>query len=166
MIEEWREVVGAEDKYEVSSLGRVRTKPRILKAWLTNGYPTVSIGKGKKEYVHRLVCEAFNGASTGESKLVAHADGSKDNNTPENLRWATYSENLADSIAHGTCRLPQYANPRKGEKHGMAVLSAAKVASIKNECRDGIARMDIARKYGISRNHLWRILRGKSWGTQ
>ena len=161
-MEEWRDVVGSEDRYEVSSLGRVRAKARLLKPWNMSGYKAVSLGKSRKTSVHRLVCEAFHGPAPSEGLLVAHTDGSRDNNAATNLRWATYSENLADSIGHGTCRLPQYYRPLKGEQHGMAKLTDAQTEEIRAECPDGKARFEVAERYGISRNHLWRILRGRA----
>lgn len=163
MHEEWRDVVGAEDRYEVSSFGRIRAKAKILNPWITNGYEYVSLGRGIKKPVHRIVCEAFHGDQPGPNMVVAHADGSRNNNKIENLRWATYAENLQDSIKHGTCRLPQYADIRKGERHGMARLSKEQVEDIKSKCAGGMSRIAVAEEYGISRNHLWRILRGISW---
>ena len=77
-IEIWKPIEGYEDYYEVSNLGRVRSKDRIICRKIYgfqrkpgvlmnptdngNGYLIVSLnrhGKRKNHYVHRLVAEAF-----------------------------------------------------------------------------------------------------------
>lgn len=48
--------------------------------------------KSKKVPIHRLVAEAF--IPNPENKAtVDHIDGNRKNNSIDNLRWATYSEN-------------------------------------------------------------------------
>ena len=78
MEEEWKDVIGFEDYYEVSNLGRVRSKDRTIiyengkvvhrksrvKKPTTDGnyYPRVGLqvrGKLTMKMVHRLVAEAF-----------------------------------------------------------------------------------------------------------
>lgn len=103
--EEWRPVVGFEGKYEVSSLGRIRSLMRkgspapILKPFEKHGYLYVKIG-GKDRRVHRLVAAAFLQAETGKP-VVRHLDGNRANNEVTNLAWGTSSENALDTIAHG-----------------------------------------------------------------
>jgi len=109
-FEEWRPVVGWEAKYEVSSLGRVRTLPRwgvpgtVLKpathAW---GYQMVGlsmIGRHSTRAVHRLVGEAFLGPRP-EGLETRHMDGNPANNAAANLRYGTKSENAQDRVRHG-----------------------------------------------------------------
>jgi hypothetical protein len=60
------------------------------------GYLTVGHG-GHRLKVHRLVAMAY--LPNPESKgAVNHKDGVKDNNTVENLEWATRSENIKHSF--------------------------------------------------------------------
>lgn len=60
-----------------------------------NGYLIVDLcmnNKSKKVPIHRLVAEAF--IPNPENKAtVDHIDGNRKNNSIDNLRWATYSEN-------------------------------------------------------------------------
>jgi len=56
--EEWRDVVGFESNYEVSSEGRVRNKHtgNTLRPWIAGyGYQYVDPGQKKRRTVHSLV---------------------------------------------------------------------------------------------------------------
>jgi hypothetical protein len=63
--------------------------------------------------VHRLVCEAFNGAPAREGLQAAHFDGNVLHNVPSNLRWATSAENAADKERHGRVPRGDQSGPRK-----------------------------------------------------
>lgn len=75
--------------YEVSTDGRVRnTKTgRIINGRLNNknGYYRVNI-RGKDEYIHRLVINAF-GTNDNSNLCVRHIDGNRTNNALSNLEW-------------------------------------------------------------------------------
>lgn len=118
-FEEWRPVLGFEGFYEVSSYGRVRSldrrivastgrvsnlRGRVLKQKLNHNYLKVNLHMPQKvryACVHRLVCEAFHGASPSWDSVVRHLNGQRLDNRPENLRWGTAAENTADMISHG-----------------------------------------------------------------
>ena len=112
MSEEWRDVVGYEGLYQVSSEGRVKSleradswgrtvKERILKpAVRGNGYLFVVLcagGKQKKFFVHRLACQAFH-ENTDNKPQVNHINEDKTDNRACNLEWCTGREN----VNHGT----------------------------------------------------------------
>lgn len=119
--ERWLPVVGYEDRYEVSDLGRVRSTPRtivevrgitakrggrMMKLKRTErGYMRVGLSLGGKHqrghFVHCLVAEAFIGPRP-EGQEVCHADGDGTNNALSNLRWDTHSNNMLDAVKHGT----------------------------------------------------------------
>jgi hypothetical protein len=115
VTEEWRDVVGLEGLYQVSSHGRVRSLDRVITrktgakqsykgkllkpALLKVGYLYVNI-RGSKA-VHRLVLEAFVGPCP-EGMECRHLDGTRTNNHLSNLRWGTSSENNQDILDHGT----------------------------------------------------------------
>ena len=114
MNEEWRPIPGWEDRYEISSTGRVaslptRTWPRrnILKPvpHTRGGYLYVNLVRDNQQHhrkIHALVCEAFNGARPDSATIVRHIDGDILNNSPSNLAWGNTSENLLDAVRHGT----------------------------------------------------------------
>lgn len=86
------------ENYSINENGEVRNDKtgKILAVNINvhNGYPFVSLWNGnkcKKATVHRLMAEAF--IPNPENKpTVDHKDGNRKNNSLDNLRWATYSE--------------------------------------------------------------------------
>ena len=113
-MEAWKPVVGYEDCYEVSSLGRVRSvdrsngrrliKGRLLKErLLPNGRPRVSLSSGGRAvdaYTYRLVLEAFTGPCPPGMEAL-HWDDNVGNNAIHNLRWGTRAENMRDMSRNG-----------------------------------------------------------------
>lgn len=107
----WRPIPGYEGTYEVSTLGRVRSRPRertrggILKTPPgTSGYPEVRLyadGVGRTRRIHVLVCLAFLGPCPAGLE-VRHLDDDKTNPTLPNLLYGTRSENVLDRVRLGT----------------------------------------------------------------
>lgn len=106
MEEIWAEVYGFDHLYEISNLGRLRTKfagkrgytkeYRIIEP-LNNGkgYLRFNLrlnGKQKTAYVHRLVAEAFISNPNGY-KEINHKDENKANNCSDNLEWCNHLYN-------------------------------------------------------------------------
>ena len=71
--EEWKEIEWADSNYFISSKGRVlslcNSRPRILKAFMCNGYLCVSIC-GYDRRINRLVAKAF--IDNPDNKPIAH----------------------------------------------------------------------------------------------
>lgn len=111
MQEEWKKI---DDKYAVSTLGRVKSLPhyvpsksgskrlvreRILKQQLngSSGYFVVNLGDSRRcVLVHRLVAEAFIPNRKGNPQ-VNHKNGLKIDNRVSNLEWVTREENMLHS---------------------------------------------------------------------
>lgn len=95
--EKWLPVVGYEELYEVSNLGRVRNKHGrpVSQSVQVSGYKRVTLSKDNKpstKLVHRLVAEAFIPNPNGYN-IVNHKDENKLNNIVTNLEWCTQSYN-------------------------------------------------------------------------
>lgn len=105
-IEEWKPITGYEGDYEVSNLGRVRSKDllvwcgrsyyqkkgKLLKPGLSGtGYYTVSL-RGKTHKVACLVANAFL-IKESDSDYVNHIDGDKTNDNVANLEYVSPSSN-------------------------------------------------------------------------
>lgn len=113
--EVWKPVVGQEGRYEVSSIGRVRSidhavvgrdgrrqfrTGRILRASPDgHGYPRVWFGK-KARNVHRLLAEAFLPNPEGYPHVL-HWDDDPANLALTNLRWGTHAQNMRDIVRNG-----------------------------------------------------------------
>lgn len=120
--EEWRDVVGYEKYYSVSSLGRVRSDVprnkweagRILKPQVDKcSYLRVKLYKENSNEtlrVHKLVCDAFLGERP-ESMEVNHIRQPKSNNRISNLEYVTHKKNMEHAVENGLI------NPPRGENH-------------------------------------------------
>lgn len=94
MKEIWKDVIGHEGMYRVSSLGNVYSliSKRKLKKNISNrGYERVTIGC-KQLSVHRIVCNAFL-PKCDVKNIVNHKNGVKHDNRLENLEWVSSREN-------------------------------------------------------------------------
>lgn len=115
MTEEWKDVVGFENTYEISNLGKVRSKDRIIKysdgriihrksfikkpTYTQGGYPRIGLqvnGKLVMKFVHRLVAEAFI-PNPNNYPIINHKDEDKNNFQASNLEWCNYSYNTSYS---------------------------------------------------------------------
>ena len=106
MNEEWKDVVGYEGKYKISSTGKVwsnsHKKEMALQSHL--GYYSVILQKDKtmaRKRVSRLVYEAFR-EPIPKGLQVDHIDRNKKNNNVENLRCVTAFENQFNREARRT----------------------------------------------------------------
>ena len=139
----WKDILGYEGLYQVSSFGRVRSLDRYVE--YSNG--RIHLHKGKvlsllkgeygyiqvslyynrkmyKKYVHRLVAEAFL-LNPDNLPEVNHIDEDKSNNSVDNLEWCTakYNNN------YGTARI------------------RAKETAIKNGNCTGLSKEEYRKKY-------------------
>lgn len=116
----WKKVTISpyEEKYEISSQGRIRSlhkkTPKILKVTLRAEYLGIQLNnKVHATYsIHRLVALAFL-PNPNDYKIVNHKNGDKLDNSVHNLEWVTSSYNISHAITTGlknqkTLRVSQY----------------------------------------------------------
>lgn len=174
-MEEWKAVPGYEGYYEVSDLGRFRSVPRevaskngsvakkrgrIMAPYRSKktGYYQARLAKegvSKTLLLHRLICEAFHGPPPANKPQVAHADGARDNNRADNLRWASAKENAEDRIAHGTA--PQGTRCSH-------TLTESDVRTIRREYKSLYGqRVELANRFGVTTTQIHNVVTRKHW---
>lgn len=141
----WRDIPGFNKKYQVSSLGLVKTKShfdsvkRLKKEKIrnpsmdTHGYLQVKM-EGRMYFVHHLVLLAFVGPRP-KGYVACHKNGNRTDNRANNLKWDTSSSNQQDMKLHGTFRgIPiirsdgkKYCSLRETRKDGFSDKLVARV---------------------------------------
>lgn len=179
MTEQWKPVVGFEDTYEVSSMGRVRSMDRYVAAGHKgkgtrfvpgkmlsprndgHGYNAVdlrSAGQGKPRYpakIYRLVAEAFIGLPPTPRHAVNHINGIKRDDRVENLEWVTHAENLAHAVRTGL--VPRGASRAKSK------TNEDEVRQMREMRLRGERLQTIAEKFGLAISTVCQIVNGTWW---
>ena len=129
-MEKFRPIVGYEECYEVSNLGRIKSKERIRNAGTKSKrtvrerilkpcaprkkdlYLSVCLYSNRTKAlkkIHRLVASAWI-PNPLKKLTVNHKNSNKLDNRVENLEWATLKENIHDYIAkNGNAHLKKRA---------------------------------------------------------
>lgn len=101
--EEWKDVIGYEGLYLISSLGRCLSLSSLkFKSPRTvgKGYKAFNLWKnniGKNEYVHRVLANAFI-PNPDNLPQIDHINAIRDDNRLENLHWVSISANHLNPI--------------------------------------------------------------------
>lgn len=161
---EWRTIRCAPD-YQISDTGECRRvvvcrghQEKPIKSHHDRyGYRVLHLMSGGKRIyrrVHKLVAEEFIGPRPA-GKHVCHWDDNKNNNSLQNLRYASAAENGADRVRNGKTRV--------GEKNPHAKLSDEDVRRIREALLFGARQVDLARAWGISKSSMLAIKDGRTW---
>lgn len=154
-IEEIWASVSVNERYEISNLGRIRSKLidkrkrfgefRYPKGWITNyGYVKIRIGNNDFN-VHRLVGIAFIPNPENKSE-INHKNGIKTDNKASNLEWVTKQENIKH--AHDIGLYPI------GDKHPRCKISDETISKIRKLFNSGVSQSDLHKSFGISRSMI------------
>jgi hypothetical protein len=156
LTEAWLPISGFEGRYEVSSLGRLRSTNRMIRFGRGGSrqvggikktvihssgreQATLKIGRfvQRTAFVSRLVAIAFH-PNPDQKPEVNHMDGNPLNNRASNLEWSTTLENLTHKL-------------RNKLQPGLATETIKGICQeIVNRSATGITAKEIASKYGIS----------------
>lgn len=126
-MEQWKDVIGFDGKYQVSNYGNVRSLDRYVECsdgtkqfrrgkMLTltkdkDGYMFVSLGKyNPDKKVHRLVAEAWIPNPQNKPE-VGHVDCNNSNNMVENLYWCTRKENMGHPLTRERIKITKQLKP-------------------------------------------------------
>lgn len=130
----WKKVVKTEYCWEWTS-------------WKTNGYGRFHY-KGKKIRAHRMAWFLTYGDWVDSDTHVLHKCDNPLCVNPDHLFLGTNDDNIADKIQKG----------RSGFK-----LTVENVIEIKQLLKSGEKQSVIAKKFGLSSKHVWRIATGENW---
>lgn len=168
MDEEWRDIVGYEGDYQVSSDGRIRSFKHKKDGKLMSqfddkdGYKEIALYKSDvetKRKMHRLVAQIFI-PNPNNLPQVNHKNGRKDDNRATNLEWANSSHNML----HSFHVLGHQSPDVNGIKNGRNKLSLHDVNLIFHMYHCGERTFkEIASKFGVRSTVVANILNGKLW---
>ena len=170
MPEIWRDIPGYEGAYQVSSLGRVRSLPRIIPVYDSvrqvvyarpcpgkilrqsvcdkAGHVSVHLGKYSRGIpVHQLVLLAFQGLPPLGMEAM-HLNGVPMDNRLENLQYGTHSRNMIDMY-------------RLGKGH--LKLTPEDVQQIRFGLVCGWSLRELAAAYGVSVDCIWDVKKGRRY---
>ena len=164
----FKEVPG-HPNYEVNAYSTIRRIRPAQGTWKnrrlsptvnSNGYMTVRLtskGKGKNEYLHRIVALTFIGPPPSAKHEVDHIDGNKANNRVSNLRWVTREENMKFAHANGQIH-------NKGSNHALAKLNEDQVSQIRESFKAGRQTpKQLAAHFKVSLATIYSIVSNKTW---
>lgn len=164
-------ILGLGGKYAAGSDGHIycystakvnAKKPvpfRVSETVGSEGYPFVAIIEARRKRtkaVHTLVCLAFHGAKPSRLHETRHLDGSRTNNSPDNLCWRTCVENEQDKRRHGRVA--------EGSRHGIAKLNEEAVRILRIAIPQGLWNaVDAAKVFSVDPSVIRAAVGGKNW---
>ncbi len=156
-MEIWKDVVGYEGLYQISSYGNVSNNYGLMTPQKNRfGYLKIRLSKNNQRkgfFIHRLVGIAFID-NHNNKRCINHIDGDKGNNNLQNLEWATHSENEKHAYKIGL-------QPNKGgEKNGRAKINKDDVIAIRNSTQ---SNSELGRVYNLSPTTISYIRKRKLW---
>jgi len=164
--EEWREITYRDEKFIVSSCGRLkRDNGPIITGHIEAGYRKTETSNGNSIKFSKIVCLAFHGPPSQPNMIVNHKDGNKLNDRADNLEWLTQKDNIQHAFDNGlvdtkNIRIlnskPVYQLDLNGNL--IAEFSSAEEASMNTGFSKGVIRCSCNRGRGtsISNGYIWK----------
>lgn len=172
IIEEWKDIPGFEGTYQASTLGRIKSLPKLVNhngggkrkvaekvfniRLNVYGYCVVTVyskGEMKSKRSNRLVALTF--IPNPENKpYVNHINGIKTDDRPVNLEWCTAQENSIHAVKMGLLK----NSSMRGEKHNTFKLTFKQVQEIRRLKSEGGNLKEISSFFNISKDHALKII--------
>lgn len=138
----------------------VRGEPSDCWPWLRAinrlGYGTIGRGPGRHDRAHRVSYELHVGPIP-QGLHVLHSCDNRACVNPAHLRVGTHADNMRDMKERGR------QNAARGERAGLAKLTAEQVLAIRARRAAGERQIALAREYGIDKTQVWNIVTRKVW---
>lgn len=160
-MEEWKDIQGFRDLYQISNLGRVRRKDtlKVLKPLtLSKGYKGIRLYinniKAKTQKIHRLVATYYIDNPLNLSQ-VNHKDGNKSNNRVENLEWCSNDYNMNHAVVNALIL--------KGEKRTSSKCTESSLYYLQPLIDYGFTIKQLSIVFNMSKNAMKEIIRGNTY---
>ena len=179
--EEWKDIIGYEDLYKISNMGRIISKEHkivtksgypktypereLKKSINSSGYYKVILrknGVGKNFYLHRLLATHFI-PNPNNLPEVNHKDGNKLNYNLDNLEWISKSDNSIHAFNNNLRYVTGYNKTKVGEGHRR--FSEDDVNEIRSYYNDGWAMNEIAEYMNCYDSTINNIIHGQTYNT-
>lgn len=109
---------------------------------------------GQNRIAHRIIYELATRTAPGEL-LVCHTCDERRCCNPAHLFLGTPADNMRDMVAKG--REPS------GERSGMARLRTRDMREIRQRLAEGVARSELATRFGVTKTTIGHIARRVTW---
>lgn len=145
------------------ALWRIRVSDKGCWVWIgqrhnNGGYAWISI-QGKRKRLHRIFYEYCFGSF--DTRLeIRHRCGNPQCVNPLHLKPGTHKLNMEDMVRHGRSQKGRLSN-LYGERNGMAKLKDVDIIEIRDRLGRGARQIDLASKFAVARQTIWKIQHGK-----
>lgn len=151
----------------------IKTGRRLGSKPNNKGYHAIGWKENKKVHhmlIHRLVFLIYGTGFSVDKPLINHKDGNKSNNHIDNLEAVSNQENMQHAHTNGL--VPKWTDDKKkklgmrrqGTKSKCALLSEQEVINIITlYYHDHISQYQLAKKFNVGRNVIYRIVNKKSY---
>lgn len=155
----WKDVVGYEGKYQVSNLGRLRSRFKIRNpVKRKDGYWHAKLrikGVEKVKLIHRLVAESFL-IGRPDQLEVNHKDGDRANSNLSNLEWVTRGENAKHAFKF-------LGKSNRGEKNPRNKIPESEIKLLRTFKNNKASREFFSKRYGILPSSVTGIINRRTW---